>query len=73
MQHKRIFKAGVCFFCLASVLSAVYLHWSVDFEGIGLLPADTGQKVLKEESFLPEVQFIKELIRSIFNIVKTAL
>lgn len=60
-------------FCLVSALSALYLQWNFGFEGIDIQQPGAGQNVMQEESFLPEVQFIKELVRSIFNIVKTTL
>lgn len=71
MKSKNVNRAVVVFFCIASVISALYLKWNITFSGEDLQQTKEVEAVMKEEVFIPEIYFLKELVKSIFNVVTT--
>ncbi|MCE2789790.1 MAG: hypothetical protein LW630_07750 [Saprospiraceae bacterium] len=60
-------------FCMVSVISALYIKWNIDFSGAEVLQTQEVESVVKDEVFIPEIHFLKQLVKSIFNVVTTSL
>ncbi len=61
----------VVVFC--SMLSALYLEFHGSEVSQIICEKDFVQACIKETSYLPDVKLVKELLRSIFNVVNAAV
>jgi hypothetical protein len=73
MKRKNVNRAVVLVFCMVSVISALYIKWNIDFSGAEVLQTQEVESVVKDEVFIPEIHFLKQLVKSIFNVVTTSL
>jgi hypothetical protein len=69
MNHNQKFKLILIGLAFCSVLSCVFLVTNAP-----TLDAETSQfgfvqQYVKEQAYLPEVKFVKEILRNIFNVI----
>lgn len=70
MKHHLKAKYLIVVLVLSSLVSALYLDFQA-YEMKDILLKQNFTKIYAEEtSYLPDVKFVKELLKSIFNVVK---
>lgn len=70
MKHHLKTKYLLIALVLCSMMSAVYLNFQAyEMENM-LVEQNFSNIYIKDASILPDVKFVKELLKSIFNIVK---
>ena len=69
MNYNQKSKLILIVLAFCSVLSCVFLATNAPYLDAGTSQFDFVHQYVKEQAYLPEVKFVKEILRNIFNVI----